>query len=982
VSLDLGTLVARISADTSGLQQGVSQAQSSLRGVGKMAKAAAAAAAAGMVTAGKAAMDYADNVQTAADETGESTTAYQKNSYALQRLGLDSQSSRRALGRLNQRMGLATQGNKQYSEAFQQLGVHLKDSQGHMRSTNAVLDDTFDAISKIPNPTKRAAVASKIFGTHLSRMMLPALKEGSKGLDQARQHAKSLGLVLSKDDIDAVNDFGDQVDDMQKAVHMAFIKVGAAVDELPGPLGSAAAAVVGLGSSAASAAQHFAPLLTSLVLIRSRGVTAGGMIAGLKAKLASLRGAAAGSSGALAGLGRKLAVGGALAGALVGVGLLIHAVTQAHQKAAEATRRHEQTVKTLADALHQSNGAMTENVRRTVVQSLEQDKYAQSLQHVGVSLKDMTDTVIAGNPAFDRRLTALKKEKAQLAEKIKQNPHVTGGLDLYTHKEHGAADATFKQYGRVVQQIKGWKQLRGTMEGARRKQQQETQAVQGSHQPMSQLELDMEKVTSDTAKQADKTKALTDAINILNSKFLNAKQSEIQVNNQVRALSKSLKQNGLSFADDTKKGDANTSALIGAAKAAQNHMQKVYQQTHSLDAATSSFDADSAKAYDNMIQMGLTKDEAQRLIDKYFQVPGNVNTRIGTPGMAASVRRIENFQDLIERTTGKSISLSVAATLSDATHTLYSALTGHAAGGAVSGPGTGTSDSVPMLGSNGEHVWTAREVHAAGGHRAVEHMRASALRGYAQGGPVGGDGARLPTFAAGGPIEVHTRAAANMGGIVPAFTQWAGHKLAPMFQAMLYGPPGSTGHWGAVVAAALRLNGDSLANMHRTLRQIQIESGGNQYAQNNWDVNAARGTPSKGLLQTIGPTFRAYHVPGTSWNIFNPLANVAAGVNYADSRYGSIANIWPTRGGYDQGGWLPTGLSLAYNGTGRPERVTAPGQSTLSDADARRIGKALAAELEPMRPLSFTLNNPTEASVGEFADEIMFAVRHESKAAR
>lgn len=46
-----------------------------------------------------------------------------------------------------------------------------------------------------------------------------------------------------------------------------------------------------------------------------------------------------------------------------------------------------------------------------------------------------------------------------------------------------------------------------------------------------------------------------------------------------------------------------------------------------------------------------------------------------------------------------------------------------AAGGPIQGPGTGTSDEVPAWLSDGEHVWTAREVENAGGHEAVERMR-------------------------------------------------------------------------------------------------------------------------------------------------------------------------------------------------------------------------------------------------------------------
>jgi hypothetical protein len=74
-------------------------------------------------------------------------------------------------------------------------------------------------------------------------------------------------------------------------------------------------------------------------------------------------------------------------------------------------------------------------------------------------------------------------------------------------------------------------------------------------------------------------------------------------------------------------------------------------------------------------------------------------------------------------------------------------------------------------------------------------------------------------------------------------------------------------------------------------RNIMRESSGNPRAINNWDSNAVAGTPSKGLLQVIDPTFRAYHVPGTSMDSYDPVANITAACNYAAQRYGSIDNV-------------------------------------------------------------------------------------------
>ncbi|MGK8508617.1 transglycosylase SLT domain-containing protein [Nocardia asiatica] len=74
-------------------------------------------------------------------------------------------------------------------------------------------------------------------------------------------------------------------------------------------------------------------------------------------------------------------------------------------------------------------------------------------------------------------------------------------------------------------------------------------------------------------------------------------------------------------------------------------------------------------------------------------------------------------------------------------------------------------------------------------------------------------------------------------------------------------------------------------------RNIMRESGGNPRAINLSDSNAAKGTPSKGLLQVIDPTFNAYHVDGTPFDIWDPVANITAACNYAAHRYGSMDNV-------------------------------------------------------------------------------------------
>jgi SLT domain-containing protein/phage-related protein len=92
--------------------------------------------------------------------------------------------------------------------------------------------------------------------------------------------------------------------------------------------------------------------------------------------------------------------------------------------------------------------------------------------------------------------------------------------------------------------------------------------------------------------------------------------------------------------------------------------------------------------------------------------------------------------------------------------------------------------------------------------------------------------------------------------------------------------------WKGLVLQALKMEGLSASLVGNVLYQMQTESGGNEAAINLTDINAQEGDPSRGLMQVIGTTFSEYHWPGTSGNIYDPLANIAAALNYARNVYG------------------------------------------------------------------------------------------------
>lgn len=124
------------------------------------------------------------------------------------------------------------------------------------------------------------------------------------------------------------------------------------------------------------------------------------------------------------------------------------------------------------------------------------------------------------------------------------------------------------------------------------------------------------------------------------------------------------------------------------------------------------------------------------------------------------------------------------------------------------------------------------------------------------------------------------------------------------FGAVAYKPSAGVEQWRGLAKQALLLtNQFSESNLNALLTQMMHESGGNPNAINNWDINAIRGIPSKGLMQVIDPTFRANAMAGFNTNIYDPLSNMIAAINYTVRKYGSLYAGWTARGykGYAKG---------------------------------------------------------------------------------
>jgi hypothetical protein len=223
-----------------------------------------------------------------------------------------------------------------------------------------------------------------------------------------------------------------------------------------------------------------------------------------------------------------------------------------------------------------------------------------------------------------------------------------------------------------------------------------------------------------------------------------------------------------------------------------------------------------------------------------------------------------------------------------------------ASGGLIRGPGGPRDDRILAYLSNGEAVVPAHLVpHVA------PILGAHGVPGFADGGLV---------------VQTNAATAANgLGAQLRSIVDGALSRMASAFS--FTGGGAGVQRWAGLVSQVLGMLGLSPILLGKVLSQMSTESGGNPGAINLTDSNALAGHPSQGLMQVIPGTFAAYAGPFAGLGILNPLANIYAGLNYAAHRYGpGLAGLGEGHG-YDSGGWLKPGVSLTYNGTGKPEAI-------------------------------------------------------------
>ena len=182
----------------------------------------ATAAAGGMMKFAQSAASTTDNVDKMSQKIGISRQAYQELDFicsqsgtSVDKLGAGMKSLRGAMA------------NDKNAEIFNSLGIAITDADGKLRDGEAVMWDTMKALQGVSNETEKAVLAQKLFGKSGTELM-PLLNGESGSIDEMKNKAHELGLVMSDEMIDNGVALTDSLDQVKRAFSAIITQLGGA----------------------------------------------------------------------------------------------------------------------------------------------------------------------------------------------------------------------------------------------------------------------------------------------------------------------------------------------------------------------------------------------------------------------------------------------------------------------------------------------------------------------------------------------------------------------------------------------------------------------------------------------------------------------------------------------------------------------------------------------------------------------------------
>lgn len=200
-------------------KRGFQMGQKVKAGFSMMTAAAAAFAASAAVNtvmqAIKSGLDYASALGEVAQQVGVTTDALQFYRFAAGQSGLATEEMDNALAQLTRRAGEAANGTKAQAEAFEKLGISVKDANGNMIPTGDLIPKIAEGLKGLESPAERAAVLVDLFGKS-GQKLEPMLTGGAKGVNDLADSYRKMGTALTPEQIKNADEAADAIGKLQQ----------------------------------------------------------------------------------------------------------------------------------------------------------------------------------------------------------------------------------------------------------------------------------------------------------------------------------------------------------------------------------------------------------------------------------------------------------------------------------------------------------------------------------------------------------------------------------------------------------------------------------------------------------------------------------------------------------------------------------------------------------------------------------------------
>jgi TP901 family phage tail tape measure protein len=603
---------------------------------------------------------------------------------------------------------------------------------------------------------------------------------------------------------------------------------------------------------------------------------------------------------------------GAAIGAVLALGAL-----WLDQKARQVAAEQE-----WANALTETGGVIDGSIAAMAAQKLEETGLLALSEELGVQQGVLTQAYVESGEARDALTMA-----DQWAQAAKQ-----GLLDTYDQegqqiRDLNAALEVLFGTGTTWRDLTSeqWTQVQNLNGGLG--EQIDTMNAGAEAQAAANAETETAATAYLTASEA--ADQFTQSVNTANQAVADAISAELDYNATMLRVTETVTENAGATDRHTEAGIANHRSILDLIAAGERETQTMIAN----EASTEDLEAQKRKLRADLETLRTTVGLTDEQFAEYDEMLRSVETEIDT---AIEVRA-----------NGTWAGVSTSARSGNP----FAGASTFATGGPVFGAGGPTEDKIPALLSNNEHVWTAAEVAAAGGHEAVSALRALVKSGslklgeepqaFARGGAVLPRSARIvDDHDEETRINIQRLFAATTAGVAndmaAQYKKWmqSGGSVVAAWRSQTGVPyswggggPGGPGY-GFAQGAGIR-GFDCSSLMQYGWSKVGVSLPRVTYDQINYGRPVSKGSerpgdlvfPHRGHVAGVSGPGRVIHAPQTG-------SFVHERAMYPNP----IAIRRPGR--FDTGGMLRHG-ELAENASRRPERILSPRQT---DSFERLVG--------------------------------------------